>query len=337
MQYRNPPLAVLVATLFAALPGVASATTVTREGDSRDIRIDDTTGVVDRLEVAPEEERSITVTSLNGLPLVAETSGLCTQKSATVVSCPVEINSRLQVGLGGGDDSFLDREGLSGHFDGGPGNDTITAGGRDDTVRGGPGNDTLNGAAGNDVLLGQDGDDVENGGTGNDRLGARDRNVPSFDDPGADTLRGGLGNDDLFSFDGVPEKVIDCGQRGVDFARIDLVDPAPVDCTTVQEGAKDQHPTVQVRGRALKLRGRRVRVRLQCPSTAPGGRCDGKLAIVKSGRTLASGSYQISAGKSRTLRLRLRRRTAGRALIRTAELDTQGRPETTITAVRLRR
>jgi Ca2+-binding RTX toxin-like protein len=228
-------------------------------------------------------------------------------------------------------------------LDAGSGADGVFGLGGDDRLNGGPQNDNLVGGTEADILLGGGGNDVQSGGEGNDRLGSTQASA----DLGQDTLRGGNGFDQLLAADGpqtpggASDLVIDCGppttatatQR--DEAVIDLADPQPTGCDSVQQAAKDQHPTVQVSaGRVRVLRGRAA-LRLRCPRRAPGGRCAGRLSIVKRGRTLATARYRLRAGRSRTVRVRLRRFARGRARVRTRERDTTGRPETTLTPIRL--
>jgi Ca2+-binding RTX toxin-like protein len=320
---------------LALLPATAGATTVERPGDRDDIQINDNAGVVDQLVVAGTFDEEVTVTSTNGTAITAVSP--CTQTSPTVVACPG--SQQLTVDLGGGDDSIVDEASLNATYDGGPGNDTLTAGVKFDLIRGGPGNDSLTGNAGRDTLEGGPGNDIESGGAGDDRLGGADGTRATLD-TGADTFEGGLGQDRLFAADAETDTAISCSLRpdsAVEFAGIDLVDPRPRNCDLVQQAAKDQHPTVQLRGRTVRVRGGRAAVRLQCPRRAPGGRCDGTAEIVKGGRVIARGSYRLRRGQTRTIRLRLRRRASGRAELRTSERDTQGRPETTRSSIVLAR
>jgi hypothetical protein len=334
----------LVATALG-FPGMAGATTVERPGDSKRIMIDDQVGVVDQLEVRDSQflENSVDVVSVSGVPLVAVPGPFCTQQSPTIVTCQAANDSRIDVSLGGGDDALVHKVLLSGNIAGGDGNDVLTGSNVADTLRGQAGNDRLSGAAGNDVLIGDLGDDVELGGLGDDKVGATGIAQSLNADPGLDTLSGGLGRDDLFSNDGTTDKEINCHgvQGGRDALRevavVDLVDPQPLFCETVGQAFRDQHPLVQVRGRTVELRGGRAIVRLRCPSAAPGGTCIGRARLVRRGRTIASGRYRLRAGRRRTLRLRLRRRAGGTAEVRTLEKDTEGRPETTRTKVRLKR
>ena len=102
---------------------------------------------------------------------------------------------------------------------------------------------------------------------------------------GSDQLEGLGGNDLIDSNDGVVDTVL-CG-TGTDKARVDLKD-GPTgfrDCEGVSQAAVDQHPTVEIRSRSLRLhrehKGRDfVRVRMRCPRALHRG-CRGRLAIRK--------------------------------------------------------
>ena len=328
-----------LAACLAVLPAAAGATTVSRDERDR-IVIDDNAAVVDQITVDGLFDEEVVVTSTNGTPITALSQ--CTQTSPTVVACPASLANRvegIQANLSGGDDTIVDQSGIDVDFDGGDGNDTLTASAGTDLLRGGPGGDRLSGNNGNDTLEGGPGDDVENGGNGNDRLGGAD-GTRAILDAGADTFEGGNGSDLLFTADAVADRAINCALRPLDsafdFAGTDLVDPRTRNCDLVQVAAKDQHPTVQVRGRTVSTRGGRAAVRLLCPREAPGGRCNGRVTILKGRRAIARGNYRLRGGQSRTVRLRLRSRASGRAEIVTRERDTQGRPETTSARVVLR-
>jgi RHS repeat-associated protein len=94
-------------------------------------------------------------------------------------------------------------------FNGGVGNDTLIAGGYndsllgaegDDSIDAGAGNDTLNGGNGNDLLIGGSQSDNLNGETGNDILDGGFDNDTLNGAEGNDTLYGGGGND-IYYFD----------------------------------------------------------------------------------------------------------------------------------------
>jgi|1186.fasta_scaffold00102_4 Ca2+-binding RTX toxin-like protein len=119
------------------------------------------------------------------------------------------------------------------HLIGGPGDDTLTAGGNsvgagNDTLDGGPGSDTLAGEAGSDVMSGgADNDtisggldgDLLDGGAGADTLSGDDGSDSLIGGPGSDLLDAGPGNDELDTFDGEADGAIGtpvgCG-AGVD-------------------------------------------------------------------------------------------------------------------------
>jgi hypothetical protein len=331
---RSSVVAMALFACLALLPAAARATSVEKAGDRDDILISDNAGVTDQLVVSGLFDEAVIVTSTNGTPITAE--GDCAQTSPTVVTCPGV--RQLSANLGGGDDSIVEDAGnVDTEFNGEAGNDTLTGGANDNVLGGGPGDDNLNGNNGRDTLEGGPGSDTESGGAGDDRLGGADGTRAPLD-TGADSFDGGLGADLLFTADGQNDRFITCSPQqdaAFDFAGVDLLDLRVRNCDLIQRAAKDQHPTVQLRARTVRVRGGRASVQLQCPRSAPGGRCDGTAEIVKSGRVIARGSYRLRRGQTRTVRLRLRRRASGRAELHTAERDTQGRPETTSSRIRL--
>ena len=319
-----------------ALPAQVLATTVSRvfiEGFSGPaVTISDSTGVTDALSVSGSQATTVRVSSVGrtgpGAPITAGSG--CGQTSATVVTCSGA--TFLLATLGARSDSLNDGTDLQVSLEGGEGNDRLIAGSGGGTVSGGAGDDTLDGGPGSDT---------ERGGDGSDRVGGGTR------DTGRDTLEGGSGFDTLDAADAVSDAKIDCGSPGFiegivpgpDIAKIDLTakEPTPVGCETVQEGAKDQHPLVQVRRGSGRVRRGRVAIRLSCPRAAPGRRCAGTATVRKGKRTLARGRYNIRKGRTRTITFRLRRRALGRVRVLTRERDTTGRPETTQTLISLRR
>ena len=76
-------------------------------------------------------------------------------------------------------------------------NDTLTGGGKDDSIDGGQGNDSILGGAGRDSLNGGDGADFVTGGDGNDSISGNDGHDFLFGERGADTISGGSGNDSI--------------------------------------------------------------------------------------------------------------------------------------------
>ena len=333
---RNRMLAPVGALLaLTALPAVAQATTVSHRPGQRGplILVSDAAGVNDRLQAAGTGATSVTVRSSGGAPIGAGFE--CTQASPTVVDCPGGL--ALVADLGGGDDEFRQRADIQSVLNGGEG---------DDELSGGPGLDVMRGFAGNDFLVGGPGNDEEFGNEGNDTLGRRPGGVNfGTGDPGRDTFHGDDGVDRLFTADGSADAVIDCGPPTfgglagffLESAAIDLTDPQPRRCEGVSLAPKDQHPTVQVGAREVRLRRGRLLLPLRCPRAAVGGRCVGTATVKKGSGRVARGRYRIRAGRSRTLRLRLRRSVRGRVEVLTRERDTEGMPKTTRTMIVLRR
>ena len=336
-----------VFAVFAAVPAVADAARVTRHeiiGDdgNEEFRIFITTLAGDRepnLEVTRTNDGGVLVRDVTDERVTSD--GSCAE-SDFAATCGSALS--LEADFAGTAGTLVNLTALPSFLTGGPGHDALTGGSGKDIIRGGPGNDALDGAGGADLVEGQAGDDTELGGAGADVLGAIDA-LHATEDSGRDTFKGGFGSDRLFTNDGLlgGDALIDCGlpDSGTilgtgDLAAIDLKDPRTTGCEVVNSAQKDQHPTVQVRGRVVRVRDGRAAVRLRCPARAPGGRCAGTTEIVKRGRSIASGHYRIPAGRNRTVRLRVRGRARGAAEVRTHELDTTGQPETTRTDVELR-
>lgn len=97
------------------------------------------------------------------------------------------------------------------------------------------------------------------------------------------------------------------------------------------------------RGTVAVGRDRTARLRLSCPRPSLG--CSGKATIVAGRRSLGSRSYELSAGQSRTLRLRLKRRLGARArspgglqvTVRLSRAGVVGQPGVATWRARLRR
>jgi Ca2+-binding RTX toxin-like protein len=181
----------------------------------------------------------------------------------------------------GGDDAFVAVPGtpLAVLADGGDGNDTLSGAGEADTFFGGAGNDSLTGGGGPDALDGQD---------GNDNLLARD-NV-------GDLVRGGLGTDS---------------------AQVDRVDVvSDVESVDAPAPADKNEVSVETRNAIVRnAHGRyTTKVKLACENTGTGD-CEGRLTIltkksynlfgIRTPLVLASKRYDIAAGHSKTLTVRL--------------------------------
>ena len=181
----------------------------------------------------------------------------------------------------GGDDTFLARSGnpLAVLADGGAGNDTLTGAEEAGTFFGGLGNDALDGGAGPDLIDGQDGDDA---------LLARDG--------AGDLVRGGA---------------------GADSAQVDLADAVDgvesIDRPVVVAPDATATP-VDVSSRRARIRGRRVRVALECPAVEAGG-CEGRLTLLSAKRfkvgrvpvriVLGSARFDLAAGERAKVSVRL--------------------------------
>lgn len=171
----DSPRATLIALAAAgllALPGAASAATVSSDGTTATLTGTD----------APEIINVYYTDSSLNITGDVEPGGGCTGDSGSV-DCP-RGSGGLNANLNGGNDqvhSYLaDAPAKYGRYDLGAGND-FAEGYGSEVVNGGPGNDELSGLDGNDELDGGDGNDKVSGGAG------------------ADVLRGGNGDDTLSS------------------------------------------------------------------------------------------------------------------------------------------
>jgi Ca2+-binding RTX toxin-like protein len=188
-------------------------------------------------------------------------------------------------GLGGDDAITVGDVGpLSVTAAGGPGNDSLTGGSSSETLVGGSGDDTLNPGGGLDVVSGDD---------GNDTVNVRDR--------AADVALGGDGNDSAIA--DTPNLDILDGFEAVD--RSEAGAPPPVKTATA---------AVTIRGGTVKVRRGTVSIKVSCPATSPGN-CSGSLALrtakgvklagLKAVLELGSARYNVAAGGSATLKVKL--------------------------------
>src|SRR4051794_2098705 len=178
----------------------------------------------------------------------------------------------------------------------GAGNDFLIGSGAPNTLRGGGGNDFLRGAAGRDHLYGEDGADTLDGGVSNDTL---DGGL------GPDDFAGGSEGDVLMTRDGVADTTISCGS-GTDVASIDLRDGADADCESIDQGAVDEGPNVDISTGTLRLdRQGHTLVKLSCPRKVR--RCAGTLSLElfrdqvapSAAAAAAATHYTIRKGKSK--------------------------------------
>jgi RTX calcium-binding nonapeptide repeat (4 copies) len=201
-------------------------------------------------------------------------------------------------GLGG--DDLIDGANGNDVLDGGAGNDTIFGGGNDDTITGGPGVDSLNGEGSGSGLFVSI--------AGNDRIDARDGNAENLNcGPGADTAI--VDADDVVPQD--PGSLCELVDRGA------TPPPPPGPVSPAVKAATVRSTTL----RASRTR-KSIPIALACPTGAP--TCKGKLTLktaskVKLGQrrktvTVATASYTISAGKKKTVSLKVSR--DGRSLLK---------------------
>jgi Ca2+-binding RTX toxin-like protein len=135
----------------------------------------------------------------------------------------------------------------------------------------------------------------------------------------SDKLTGGDGADQLFGRDGedlldakageplaFPDAEIDCGEGSTDKTSIDLLDPEPTDCETVNRSAIGEGPHLRV-GAVRRVGRRTYSARVRCPRGLK-HRCKGalKLALRRQGLDRArTRAYSIGAGRRGRVRVRL--------------------------------
>jgi hypothetical protein len=203
----------------------------------------------------------------------------------------------------------------------GTGNDDLIQAQPTSTLIGGGGDDSLIGTPGNDVLRGDEGSDRYDAGGGADTLQARD----AVDDQAGVGISCGTGTGDTLDAD----------------VRDDDTRALPVDCEAVSQGMVGEHPNVRIR--SAKRAGRRLlKVRLSCPRKTRNG-CKGRLSVGsarKRARFGPSKRYRIRRGRSKVVRVRVRRRSQARrgkrVRVRSVEKGRLGR-RTTLRTLKVRR
>jgi Ca2+-binding RTX toxin-like protein len=206
-------------------------------------------------------------------------------------------NAKLNVSLDG-----QPNDGQSGEADNvQPDIENVTTGPDDDVLSGGDGPNQLEGGGGDDVISGGGGGDSLSGGDGNDALDGG---------AGRDLIDGGGGRDLVRSRDGSPDQVR-CGTFD-DVVLADLLDAVGADCETPTTGAIVAAAAVAVDKRGV------ARIKLTCPA-AEAAACGGTVALRDSaGKALGSARYNVAAGATATVRVKLSR-AARKRLRRTGQ------------------
>jgi hypothetical protein len=199
------PACAVAALTAAALPGTASAATITSDGAGTYTYVG-APGEVNTMSIQAPDGGGVLFYANPGVNVTSAPAGcadaygagdwsevLCTNPKAVIV----------QAGDGDENITMSSDLGFSVTVDGGPGNDWIRGGSGNDTLIGGPGNDKLEGSAGNDLLDGGDGDDELIGYSGADHLlggAGHDTLEPDgYEEPSADVVDGGPGIDTIES------------------------------------------------------------------------------------------------------------------------------------------
>lgn len=173
----------------------------------------DKTGTVVTVTAGVGRDNAITVRRQGDTFRITDTAdtlaatGACSRASEDEVSCPAPGTTELVVNAGNADDAVFTNIRTPGvTLVGGSGDDTLSAGGANDTIEGnggddyllgGDGNDTVDGESGEDILIGGDGNDSVPAGAGGDFVIGGDGNDFVESDSGNDEVRGGSGNDYL--------------------------------------------------------------------------------------------------------------------------------------------
>jgi Ca2+-binding RTX toxin-like protein len=180
------------------------------------------------------------------------------------------------------------------------GNDILTGGSSSETLLGGSGNDTINAGGGIDVVDAGDGDDQVN---------VRDRT--------ADLARGGNGSDSVTADQGRLD-ILD-GFENVDRTPDEGPPPAvvpPVEHNATPDATPVATLPLTIRGGVAKVKRNTASIKVSCPATSPGN-CTGSLVVrtaagarlagLKAVLQLGSERYDVPAGSSKTLRVKLAR------------------------------
>jgi Ca2+-binding RTX toxin-like protein len=242
-------------------------------------------------------------------------------------------NDAVNILTGGPGNDTIDGRGGDDQLFGGTGNDTLSGGAGSDTINGGQGDDNLQGGTEADSLFGDEGNDQLDGGPGADKLtggagddtalySARTKDVSVTMD-GADndgekgeldqvrlsveSTKTGAGNDSINVRDGVKGEV-SCG-KGNDSVIADAVDTVASDCEQVDK-VSAASTRCSVRNSAVTMSSSGlVKLRLTCPSVAKGTLTLQTAGAYKSAKkkkvTLGRKSFSLTAGKSKTLSIKL--------------------------------
>jgi Ca2+-binding RTX toxin-like protein len=193
-------ISVAAAVAVGAVPGVASAATITRSADGSLVY---TAAPAEQnyLDVQVGYEDGTVTLYEDRAPITSVPTGCSTfdNSGATAVTCANP--SSVHVDLGDGNDRLTETAELTVPVIayGGTGNDTMKGSDQPDVLNGGPGDDTVIGYGGNDTLVGEDGSDILEGWGGSDHLeGGAGNDIlrpDGHEDPSPDYVDGGSGTD----------------------------------------------------------------------------------------------------------------------------------------------
>jgi hypothetical protein len=327
--------AALLAALSLLAAAVPAQATLLVRSDGEGLTVLDKNGLDDNVFVFGANGPRFVVLNANFneiFPFDRQT-GCNTTGDSRRVGCNRD-RPKMNIGLFGGNDD-LDMNG--------DGPEPGPAAG-DASVNAGSGNDEVVGHAGRDQISGLSGADRVFGGPGNDRLEGGDGADSLFGDGGADVLEGGENGDSLRAKESTTAVAdsVNCGS-GSDFVEGDLQDTIAANCESRDISPVGETPLVRLpRGRLTVRRSRQVPVRLRCPRGVGSLGCEGRLSLrldLRGARRVRK-RYEIGAGRSRTVTVRLsrgsvralrRRQRSGRrtrAIVASVERGRKGRKTT---------
>ncbi len=304
MNARRLLAAVVPALVLGGAAGPAQATLLVRS-DGAGLTVLDQNGFSDETDIGSASNNRYEVVNSTAFDVIrfSHQTG-CGNGQDNFSSFCIRDNPTMNIGLGNGNDD-LDMDGGAFTTAAPVGSSSVNMGAGDDRAVGHGGRDHVVGFSGADRFEGRSGNDDLEGGDGNDTL---------IGDGGADTLEAGANSDTIRSkeTDSAVADTLNCGS-GTDYVEGDLRDTVFSNCEQRDISAVGETPLVRLpRGRLTVRRSRHVRLRLRCPRGVGSIGCKGRLSLRLNvrGARRARKRYEIGAGRSKTVTLRLSRGSA---------------------------
>jgi Ca2+-binding RTX toxin-like protein len=180
-----------------------------------------------------------------------------------------------------------------------------------DTLIGGPSSETFIGGTGDDTIDPGGGLDVVSAGDGDDHVNVRDRTADvALGGDGNDSVTADQGNlDVLDGFENIDRTPNEAPPRGPD------APPAGQDAPPSQAAGAATLP-VSIRGGVSKVKRNVASIKVSCPAASPGN-CTGSLIVrtasaarlagLRTVLQLGAARYDVAAGSSKTLKVKLAR------------------------------